>query len=45
MSIGNKRKNTNGVEHHIGNYDTIEEAVQARHEAELKYHGAFASHI
>lgn len=41
----NVRIVADGVEHHIGNYDTIEEAVQARHEAELKYHGAFASHI
>lgn len=32
------------VEHHIGNYETLEEAIKARHEAEDKYHGEFASH-
>ena len=41
----NVRIVADGVEHHIGNYDTIEEAIQARHKAELKYHGDFASHI
>ncbi len=29
---------------HIGNYDTLEEAIKARNEAEDKYHGEFGSH-
>lgn len=32
-------------EHHIGNFDTIEDAIFARQMAELKYHGQFASHL
>ena len=32
-------------EHHIGNFETIEEAMLARQKAEIKYHGRFASHI
>lgn len=33
-----------GVEHHIGNFDTLEIAIKAREEAEDFYHGDFASH-
>jgi hypothetical protein len=29
---------------HIGNFDTLEEAIEARRAAEDKYHGEFASH-
>lgn len=29
---------------HIGNYDTLEEAIQARIEAERKYHGEYGYH-
>ena len=32
------------VEHHIGNFDTLEAAMEARKRAEDKYHGEFASH-
>lgn len=32
------------VEHHIGYYETIGIAIEARHDAEDKYHGEFASH-
>ena len=31
-------------EHHIGNFETIEDAIVARQKAEIKYHGRFASH-
>lgn len=33
------------VEHHIGNFLTLEEAIAARNKAERKYHGEFASHL
>lgn len=33
-----------GIEHHIGTFDTVEEAVKARNEAENTYHGDFGSH-
>lgn len=33
-----------GIEHHIGNYGTLEEAVAARNAAEDLYHGDFGSH-
>lgn len=29
---------------HIGNFDTLEEAIQARNQAEDQYHGEFGSH-
>lgn len=29
---------------HVGNYTTIEDAIRARENAEIKYHGEFASH-
>ena len=32
-------------EYHIGNFETIEDAIFARHKAEIKYHGKFASHL
>jgi len=31
-------------EHHIGNFENIEDAIFARRKAEIKYHGKFASH-
>ena len=34
-----------GDQRHIGSFATLAEAAQARREAELKYHGEFASHI
>ena len=40
----NVRIVADGVEHHIGNYETLEDAVQARNAAEDKYHGEYASH-
>ena len=40
----NVRIVADGVEHHIGNYDTLELAIEARAEAEDIYHGDFASH-
>lgn len=39
----NVRIVADGIEIYIGNYATIEEAVAARTEAEIKYHGAYAS--
>lgn len=38
----NARIYVNGKEIHIGNYDTFEEAVEARLKAELKYFGEFS---
>ena len=40
----NVRIVADGKEHHIGNFETIEEAIMARQKAEIKYHGKFASH-
>lgn len=40
----NVRIVADGVEHHIGNFETLELAITARNEAENKYHGDFASH-
>lgn len=40
----NVRIVANGIEHHIGNYDTLELAIEARKSAEDIYHGEFASH-
>lgn len=40
----NVRIVADGKEHHIGNFDTIEEAILARENAETQYHGDFASH-
>ena len=33
------------IPHSLGTFDTLELAIQARHEAEIRYHGEFASHI
>jgi len=40
----NVRIVADGIEHHIGNYDTLELAIEARNAAEDTYHGEFASH-
>lgn len=32
-------------EHYVGTYNTLEEAIAARKQAELKYHGEFAQHL
>ena len=40
----NVRIVADGIEHHIGNYASIEEALIARKHAEKQYHGEFASH-
>lgn len=40
----NVRIVADGVEHHVGNYDTLELAISARNEAEDEYHGEYASH-
>lgn len=40
----NVRIVANRKEHHIGNYDSLEQAIIARQEAEDRYHGDFASH-
>lgn len=40
----NVRITHNKKEMHIGNYDTLEEAIAARKVAEKKYHGEFGSH-
>lgn len=36
------RITANGITHYLGIYDTIEEAINARREAEIKYHGTYA---
>ena len=40
----NARIEADGKHHHIGNFDTLEEAIAARNAAEDYYHGEFASH-
>ncbi len=41
----NVRIVADGVEHHVGNFDTLDLAIEAREAAEDKYHKEFASHI
>jgi len=41
----NVRIVADGVEHYIGNFDTLDMAVEARIKAEKTYHGEFASHL
>lgn len=41
----NVRITMNRQDIHIGNYDTLEEAIEAREAAEIEYHGQFAASL